>query len=148
MVHDFFMYEAVKEAHKAAEKGEVPVGAVIVAGGRIISRGCNMTEELHDATAHAEMIAIREACRVQDNWRLKGCSIYVTLEPCPMCAGAILLSRIGRLVIGAQDPQRGCCGSIYDIVEDSRLGFTPEVITGVLEDECRKMLKDFFKEKR
>lgn len=148
MNHDFFMNEALKEAEKAAWQGEVPVGAVVTLNDVVIGRGYNQTETLHDVSAHAEIIAIREAERELDNWRLEMCSIYVTLEPCPMCAGAILLSRLEKIVIGTQNPRMGFCGSLYNIVEDKRLGHMPEVITGIMEDECRSYLKKFFKKKR
>ncbi len=148
MNHDFFMNEALKEAEKAAWQGEVPVGAVVTLNDVVIGRGYNQTETLHDVSAHAEIIAIREAERELDNWRLEMCSIYVTLEPCPMCAGAILLSRLEKIVIGTQNPRMGFCGSLYNIVEDKRLGHMPEVITGIMEDECRSYLKNFFKKKR
>ena len=148
MNHDFFMNEALKEAEKAAWQGEVPVGAVVTLNDVVIGRGYNQTEMLHDVSAHAEIIAIREAERELDNWRLEMCSIYVTLEPCPMCAGAILLSRLEKIVIGTQNPRMGFCGSLYNIVEDKRLGHMPEVITGIMEDECRSYLKNFFKKKR
>ncbi len=148
MNHDFFMNEALKEAEKAAWQGEVPVGAVVTLNDVVIGRGYNQTEMLHDVSAHAEIIAIREAERELDNWRLEMCSIYVTLEPCPMCAGAILLSRLEKIVIGTQNPRMGFCGSLYNIVEDKRLGHIPEVITGIMEDECRSYLKKFFKKKR
>ncbi len=148
MNHDFFMNEALKEAEKAAWQGEVPVGAVVTLNDVVIGRGYNQTEMLHDVSAHAEIIAIREAERELDNWRLEMCSIYVTLEPCPMCAGAILLSRLEKIVIGTQNPRMGFCGSLYNIVEDKRLGHMPEVITGIMEDECRSYLKKFFKKKR
>jgi tRNA(adenine34) deaminase len=142
------MNEALKEAEKAAWQGEVPVGAVVTLNDVVIGRGYNQTEMLHDVSAHAEIIAIREAERELDNWRLEMCSIYVTLEPCPMCAGAILLSRLEKIVIGTQNPRMGFCGSLYNIVEDKRLGHIPEVITGIMEDECRSYLKKFFKKKR
>ncbi|WP_203227676.1 nucleoside deaminase [Calorimonas adulescens] len=148
MIHDFFMHEALNEARKALNNGEVPVGAVVVMGDKVVGRGYNMREMLYDATAHAEILAIRDANANLKRWRLEGCTMYVTLEPCPMCAGAIILSRMDMVVIGAQDPRMGFCGSVYNIIEDRRLGKTPEVITGILEDECQRILKDFFNRKR
>lgn len=144
----FFMREALKEAEKAPEFDEVPVGAVIVADGEIIARAHNMRETAQDATAHAELMAIRRACEVLKSWRLTGCTLYVTLEPCPMCAGAIVLSRLDRVVFGAYDPKAGACGSLMNIPEDGRFNHRPEMVPGVLAEECGMALKDFFKKKR
>jgi len=144
----FFMHEALKQAEKAAELDEVPVGAVIVADGEIIAGAHNMRETAQDATAHAELMAIQRACEVLESWRLTGCTLYVTLEPCPMCAGAIVLSRLDRVVFGAHDPKAGACGSLMNIPEDGRFNHRPEVVPGVLAEECGMLLKDFFKKKR
>ncbi|WP_207893934.1 tRNA adenosine(34) deaminase TadA [Tumebacillus sp. BK434] len=144
-VHESFMREAMQEAQTAAQYGEVPIGAVIVRDGEIIARGHNMREIWKDPTAHAELIAIREAARVLGGWRLTGCTLYVTLEPCPMCAGSIILSRVDHVVIGAMDAKGGAVGSVTNIVETDLFNHRPEVTTGVLADECGIMLKEFFK---
>jgi len=139
-----FMREALKEAHKAYEINEVPIGAVIVKDGEIVGRGFNQKESLKDATLHSEITAIKEACNNLGGWRLPGCTMYVTLEPCPMCAGAIVNSRIDRLVIGAKDLKTGACGSVLDITNNKMLNHQPEVKFGILEEECSKLLKEFF----
>ncbi|MCK4353209.1 tRNA adenosine(34) deaminase TadA [candidate division WOR-3 bacterium] len=143
MEHTHWMKEALKEAELAKEEKEVPIGAVIVLNDRIIGRGHNQVESLKDPTAHAEIIAITSASHSINNWRLNNATLYVTLEPCPMCAGAIFLSRISRCVFGAKDPKLGSLGSVYEIK-------SPEIkiISGVLESECKKLLKSFFKNKR
>ncbi|MBU1320681.1 MAG: tRNA adenosine(34) deaminase TadA [candidate division Zixibacteria bacterium] len=143
--HNLFMREALREAEKAAEKGEVPVGCVIVHDNRIIGRGYNRREALQDATAHAEIIAISAACQTMHSWRLEDCTMYVTLEPCPMCAGAIVLTRIPVLVYGADDPKAGACGTLLDIVRDSRLNHIVDVIDGVMAREAQSLLQDFFR---
>ena len=134
----------MKEAHKAYEINEVPIGAVIVKDGEIVGRGFNQKESLKDATLHSEITAIKEACNNLGGWRLPGCTMYVTLEPCPMCAGAIVNSRIDRLVIGAKDLKTGACGSVLDITNNKMLNHQPEVKFGILEEECSKLLKEFF----
>ena len=139
-----FMEEAVKEAQKALELMEVPVGAVIVRDGQIVGRGHNLTEIAKDPTAHAEIIAIREAAKTLGGWRLIGCQMYVTTEPCSMCAGAIVLARIPQLFIGTMNPKAGACGSLYNIVSDNRLNHRVHVTTGVMEDTCRQMMQSFF----
>ena len=144
----FFMRFALQEAQKAADIDEVPIGAVIVKDNQIIAKAHNLRETLQDATAHAELLAIRKACEVLGTWRLIGCSLYVTLEPCPMCAGAIILSRVDRVVFGAKDPKGGACGSIVNLPADKRFNHRPEVVEGVLADECGDILKKFFKSKR
>jgi tRNA(adenine34) deaminase len=141
---EVFMREALKEAHKAYEINEVPIGAVIVKDGEIVGRGFNQKERLKDATLHSEITAIKEACNNLGGWRLPGCTMYVTLEPCPMCAGAIVNSRIDRLVIGAKDLKTGACGSVLDITNNKMLNHQPEVKFGILEEECSKLLKEFF----
>ena len=144
----FFMRQAIEEARKAMEVDEVPIGAVVVMGDRVIAGAHNLRETLQDATAHAELLAIREACEKLGTWRLIGCSLYVTLEPCPMCAGAIILSRVDRVVFGAKDPKGGACGSLINLPADERFNHRPEVVAGVLADECGDILKKFFRAKR
>jgi len=142
------MQIAFEEALKAFHKGEVPVGAAIVLNGEIISRAYNQKEGTPDATAHAEIIAIKEACRVLNNWRLEDATIYVTKEPCIMCAGAMVNARIKRLVYGCDDPKGGAVKSLYQILNDQRLNHQVEVIKGVMEEECRRLLQKFFQELR
>ncbi|MFR2565109.1 MAG: tRNA adenosine(34) deaminase TadA [Anaerovoracaceae bacterium] len=142
------MKEALAEAKKAAAAGEVPVGAVIVKDGEIIGRGHNETETAKDPTAHAEMIAIRQAAKNLGGWRLTGCTMYVTTEPCSMCAGAIVWSRISRLFIGTMDPKSGACGSVFNIPQESRLNHFVEIETGLMQEECSSLMKSFFKELR
>ncbi|NLK63939.1 MAG: nucleoside deaminase [Tissierellia bacterium] len=141
---EVFMREALNEAYKAYEINEVPIGAVIVKDGEVIGRGFNQKETLKDATLHSEITAIKEACKNLGGWRLPGCTMYVTLEPCPMCAGAIVNSRIERLVIGAKDLKTGACGSVLDITNNQKLNHQPKVLFGVLEKECTIILQDFF----
>jgi len=143
--HQVWMTQALREAAQAAEEGEVPVGAVIVHDSMVIGRGHNRPEGLRDATAHAEILAIGAASETLGDWRLEECAIYVTLEPCPMCAGAIVQARIPLLVYGAADPKAGACGTLYDIPRDPRLNHQVEVISGVMEDESSFMLKEFFR---
>ena len=143
-----YMQEALKEANAAAAEGEVPIGAVIVRGGEIIARAHNRTEQAKDPTAHAEILAIREAAARLGGWRLPGCSMYVTVAPCSMCAGAIVWSRIERLYIGAMDPKAGACGSLYNIPCDSRLNHNVEIETGLMGEECSRLMKDFFRKLR
>jgi tRNA(adenine34) deaminase len=139
---------ALSEAQKARREEEVPVGAVIVRGDRIIARGYNLMESLNDPTAHAEIIALRAAAAALASRRLTGCALYVTLEPCAMCAGALVLARIDRLVYGASDPKAGACGTLFNIVQDGRLNHAMEVTGGVLADEAAKMMTSFFKDLR
>ena len=142
------MYEALKLAKEAAENGDVPVGCVIAdKDGNIIGRGRNRREECSDATAHAEIEAIRQASKYLRDWRLTGCTLYVTLEPCPMCTGAIINSRIPTVVFGAREEKSGSCGSVIDLFYE-RYGHRPAVYSGILKDECSEILKAFFKEKR
>lgn len=148
MDHTFFMKEAIREAQKAKDIEEVPIGAVIVRGEEIIARAYNLRETIQLSNAHAEMIAIQKANEVVGSWRLEACTLYVTLEPCPMCAGAIVQSRIPRVVYGASDPKGGCCGTIYNLLDEPRFNHQCEVIAGVLEDECGQLLSDFFKSLR
>jgi len=143
--HEKFMIAAIEEAGKAAAIGEVPIGAVVVRNGEIVGRGYNLRETQKDPTLHAEMIAIREASEKLGGWRLIGCTLYVTLEPCPMCAGAIVQSRIEQVVYGARDPKAGCAGTLMNLLEEPRFNHQVPVIEGVLAEECAQMLKDFFR---
>ncbi len=143
-----FMRHALEEARLAAAEGEIPVGAVLVKDGKIIARAHNRRENDHDPTAHAEMLCMREAARILGDWRLRGCTLYVTLEPCPMCAGAMVMSQLGRCVYGAADDRQGCCGSVYDLPGDPALGAATKWQSGVMAAECRKMMSDFFGRKR
>ncbi len=143
-----WMEEALRQAELAAEAGEVPVGAVVVKDGRVLARGYNQVELLKDATAHAEMIALTSSASALDNWRLEGCELFVTLEPCAMCAGALVNSRVARIVFGAPDPIAGACGSVFDIVSEPRLNHRIPVVKGVLADRCGALLKDFFRSRR
>ena len=142
------MKEALIEARKAYMLGEVPIGAVIVKDGQVIARGHNLTDTSKDPTAHAEMIAIRAAAKALNGWRLPGCSLYVTVEPCSMCAGAMVWARIENLYIGAMDPKAGACGSVFNIAEEDRLNHRIHVERGILEDECSSIMKEFFRELR
>jgi len=143
-----WMGEAIRQAELAGDAGEVPVGAVVVKDGRVLARGHNQVEQLRDATAHAEMIAITAAAGALENWRLEGAEVYVTLEPCAMCAGAMTLSRVARIVYGAADPVAGACGTVFDIVSDPRLNHRIPVVKGVLADRCGALLKSFFRSRR
>jgi tRNA(adenine34) deaminase len=145
---EYYMQEALKEAMKAYAKDEAPIGTVIVLNGKIIARGHNERELKQDATLHAEMIAIRKASRKLGSWRLPECELYVTLEPCAMCAGAIVQSRIRRVYIGASDPKAGAAGSVINVLQVDKFNHQAEVLYGVLEQECSQILKDFFMELR
>ncbi|MFD7469376.1 tRNA adenosine(34) deaminase TadA [Streptomyces tendae] len=140
---------ALVEAGRAAEGGDVPVGAVVLApdGRTVLSAGHNEREATGDPTAHAEVLAIRRAARELDEWRLSGCTLVVTLEPCTMCAGALVQSRVDRVVYGARDDKAGAAGSLWDVVRDRRLNHRPEVIEGVLADDCARLLTDFFRDR-
>ena len=142
------MREALAAAADAAAAGDVPVGAVVVHDGAIVSRANNRTERDQDPTAHAEMVALRDAARMLGRWRLDDCTLVVTLEPCAMCAGAIVLARLGRLIFGAWDEKAGMAGSVGDIVRHPKLNHRPEVVAGVLADQCAAILTDFFRERR
>ncbi|GAX61449.1 cytosine/adenosine deaminases [Candidatus Scalindua japonica] len=146
--HEFYMRQAITEANKALEKDEVPVGVVIVHGNSIIAKAHNQREMLLDPTAHAEMIAITQASASLQNWRLSDTTVYVTLEPCAMCAGALVQARVKNLVYGAKDKKQGACESTVNLVNDPRFNHRVNVISGVLEDECSLLLKRFFLEKR
>ncbi len=143
-----WMELALREANRAADLGEVPVGAVVVRDGSLVSSSFNRREMDRDPLAHAELLAIRRAAVVLEGWRLIGCTMYVTLEPCAMCAGALVNSRIDRLVYGADDPKAGFCGSLGDLVRDPRLNHRLEVCSGVLEAACSQVLRDFFRSLR
>jgi len=143
-----YMSEALKEAVKAFEADEVPVGAVIVREGKVIARAHNQIKLLKDPTAHAEMIAITQAAAHLKNERLLGCALYATIEPCAMCAGAMVLARIERLVYGAKDPKTGACGSVLNITHDTRLNHKIKISTGVLQEEAGSLLREFFEKKR
>ncbi|WP_224993923.1 tRNA adenosine(34) deaminase TadA [Enterococcus faecalis] len=145
---EFFMREAIAEAKKAEGLAEVPIGAVIVRQGEIIGRGHNLREARQEATAHAEMYAIQEACRGIENWRLEETQLFVTLEPCPMCSGAMLLARIPEVYYGATDPKAGTAGTLMNLLEDERFNHVAYVEAGVLEEECRLLLVQFFKKLR
>jgi len=143
-----WMRAALDEARSAAASGDVPVGAIVVQGEVILSRAANRTVRDQDPTAHAELLAIRAASAALGSWRLEGCTLYVTLEPCAMCAGAIVLARVSRVVIGAWDAKAGMAGSVGDLLRHPRLNHRPEVAGGVLEDECGALLRDFFTARR
>jgi tRNA(adenine34) deaminase len=142
------MRAALREARAAETADEVPVGCVVVHEGTIIGRGHNQVERLQDATAHAEILAIGAASNALESWRLDACTLYATLEPCAMCAGAMVLARVGRLVYGAADPKAGACGSVLDVIHERRLNHRVEVTAGVLADECGDALRSFFARKR
>jgi tRNA(adenine34) deaminase len=143
-----YMRMAIDQAYIAEENGDVPIGCVIVHENRVIARAYNQREQMGDPTAHAEIIALTQAAEAVGNWRLEGCTIYVTLEPCPMCAGALVLGRLDRLVYGMDDPKTGAVKSLYNIVQDSRLNHRLEVTAGVLGDDCRAQLQAFFQRRR
>jgi tRNA(adenine34) deaminase len=147
-LNEKWMQVALREARISLKKKEVPVGAAVVYQGKIIGRGHNQTESLNDPTAHAEILAIGAAANYLNSWRLSEADLYVTLEPCPMCAGAIVLSRIRKLVFGAYDPKSGACGSLYNLVQDKRFNHQVELVSEVLKDECSELLQAFFKERR
>jgi tRNA(adenine34) deaminase len=145
---ELFMDEALKLAREAFDDGEVPVGCVIVRGEEIVGRGRNRREKDKSALAHAELEAIADACKNLGGWRLWECTLYVTLEPCPMCAGAIVQARLDRVVIGTMNPKAGCAGSILNVLQEPRFNHQTEVTRGILQEECSTMLKSFFKELR
>lgn len=147
MMYKNYMEQAFAEARKAYNKNEVPVGAVIVKNGEIIATGRNNREETGDATGHAETLAIREACEKLGTWRLDDCELYVTLEPCPMCMGAIINSRIKRVVFGAKDAKAGACGSVINL-NNYPFNHKPEIASGIMSEECQHILSDFFSNKR
>lgn len=146
--HEYYMELALLEARQAAKEGEVPVGAVIVKDGRIIAQAHNMREQWLDATAHAEVIVIRKACEILQNWRLAGCILYVTVEPCPMCAGAIYNSRVETVIFGCRDNRAGAVESLFNVLSHPLLNHQPQVIGGILEEPCAAVVKDFFAKQR
>lgn len=148
MLEEKFMKEALKEAQKAYEKLEVPVGCIIVKDGKIIARAHNLKETKYDTTKHAEILAIQKASKKLESWRLLDCEMYVTLEPCSMCAGAIINSRIKKVYVGAADEKTGACGSVLNLFDDYTFNHKVELETGIMKEECEKILKDFFKELR
>lgn len=145
---EHYMRRALELAREAAARGEVPVGAIVVRNGEIVAEGSNRREEDKDPTAHAELLAIREAARSLGGWRLTGTTLYVTLEPCAMCAGALVLARVERLVYGADDPKAGAVRSLYRLVEDERLNHRVQVTPGILAEECGEVLREFFRRRR
>ncbi|OZS78014.1 tRNA-specific adenosine deaminase [Tetzosporium hominis] len=147
-MHDFYMREAIAEAKKAGDAGEVPIGAVLVYQDQIIARASNLRETTQNALTHAEMLVIEEGCKHLGSWRLEETTLYVTLEPCPMCAGAILQSRIPTVVYGARDPKAGCVHSLYTLLNDSRFNHECDVIEGVAAEECGELLTSFFRNLR
>jgi tRNA(adenine34) deaminase len=147
-LHELFMRMALAEAERALAEEEVPIGAVIVRDDRVIASAHNQREQLHDPTAHAEMIAITQAAGAIGDWRLEGCTLYVTLEPCPMCAGALVAARVGRLVFGAPDPKAGACGTLYNLCADPRLNHEITVRGGVQADRAAALLTAFFDSRR
>ncbi len=140
-----FMRLALREAQKAYDKLEIPVGAIIVKDGKVIAKAHNVKEQKNDATCHAEILAIKKASKKMKNWRLSDCTMYVTLEPCTMCAGAIIQSRIKKVCIGAMDENAGSCGSVYNVFEDYKFNHHVEAVYGICKNDCEKILKDFFK---
>jgi len=148
MPHEQYMWLAIEQARIAEENDDVPIGAIIVYKSQIIGKAYNQRELLKDPTAHAEIIALTQAAAFLESWRLNGCTMYVTLEPCPMCAGALVLARMDRLVYGCDDPKTGACKSLYNIVQDERLNHRLEVTSGVLEEQCREQLQGFFARRR
>ncbi len=148
LAHALWMQIALEEARAALEENEVPIGAVIVRGREVLGRAHNQREQLRDPTAHAEMIAITQAAAALGSWRLEDCTLYVTLEPCPMCAGAIVQARIPQVVYGAADPKAGAVGSLYRLLDDPRLNHRAEVVSGVLAEACGEILTRFFKDQR
>jgi tRNA(adenine34) deaminase len=145
---DYFMRLALREAELASSHGDVPIGAVVVRNGELIGAAHNERELRQDPTAHAEILALREAAQALGSWRVLDATIYVTLEPCAMCAGAIVLARVERVVFGAEDPKAGACGSVLDVLADTRLNHRPEVLAGPLREECGELLRSFFAARR
>ncbi|ANB59179.1 tRNA adenosine(34) deaminase TadA [Anoxybacteroides amylolyticum] len=148
MNDEYYMRLAIEEAKKAEKIGEVPIGAVIVKDDEVIARAHNLRETMQRAVAHAEVLAIDQACQRIGSWRLENTTLYVTLEPCAMCAGAIVLSRIERVVFGASDPKGGCVGTLMNLLQEKRFNHQSEVVSGVLEEECGQMLSEFFRQLR
>lgn len=145
LIHEMWMALAIEEAKKAEELGEVPIGAVIVRNGEVIAKAFNLRERTQNPMGHAECLAIKEASEKLGSWRLEDCDLYVTLEPCPMCSGAIIQSRIPRVVYGATDPKAGCAGTLMNLLQEPRFNHEADVISGILEAPCKNMLTQFFK---
>lgn len=150
MVKDdtYYMRKALHQAERAAALGEVPIGCVILYEGRIIGRGFNLRKTKHTTLAHAEITAIRQACKAIGDWRLEGCTMYVTLEPCQMCAGAVVQSRLDRIVIGTDNPKAGCAGSILNLLQMKEFNHQVEITRGILKEECSEVLQSFFRDMR
>lgn len=148
MTDNYYMGLALEEARKAYDIGEVPIGAILVIDHEVVAKGHNMRETWHDATAHAEVIVIREACQKLGRWRLSGATLYVTIEPCPMCAGALVMSRVDRVVYGSADYKAGAVESIFNVVQNSALNHSLAVTAGVRAEECAGIMKDFFRQRR
>ncbi|MNO78472.1 tRNA-specific adenosine deaminase [compost metagenome] len=147
-VHEYWMHQAILLAKKAETLGEVPIGALIVRGDDVVGQGYNLREQTMDPTAHAEMIAIRDASHQLDAWRLLECRLYVTLEPCPMCAGAIVQSRIPQVIYGTTDPKAGCAGTLMNLLQEPRFNHRTEVVPNILQPECSELLTQFFRKLR
>jgi tRNA(adenine34) deaminase len=147
-MNESWMALALEEARAAARDGEAPVGAVVVVGGEVVARGRNRRETDQDPTAHAELVAVRDAAGSLGRWRLSGATVYVTLEPCPMCAGALILARVDRIVFGAYDPKAGACGSVVDLFDGGRFNHRPDIVGGVMAEACGRVLTEFFEERR
>jgi len=147
-MHETYMRLALEEARRAMAEGEVPIGAIIVLENRVIAAAHNQREQLHDPTAHAEMIAITQAAGARESWRLDGCTLYATLEPCPMCAGAIVQARISTVVYGTADPKAGAVRTLYNLLDDPRLNHRCQILSGVLAEPCGQILSQFFQEQR
>jgi len=148
MNDEYYMRLAIEEAKKAEKIGEVPIGAIIVKDGEVIARAHNWRETMQRAVAHAEVLVIDQACQRIGSWRLEDMTLYVTLEPCAMCAGAIVLSRVKRVVFGASDPKGGCAGTLMNLLQEERFNHQTEVVSGVLQEECGQMLSEFFRQLR
>lgn len=146
--HERYMMQAYRLAEQAYEEKEIPVGAVVVHRGRIIGKGYNQTERLNDPTAHAEMLAISAGCATLESKYLEGCTLYVTLEPCPMCTGALVWAKLPRLVFGAWDARAGACGSLFNLADNKKLNHRTEIIQGIMESDCEALMKSFFRERR
>lgn len=147
-MEEFWMRLALEEAEVARQEGEIPVGAVLIRDGEVIARAHNRREALHDPTAHAELLCLREGARQLHDWRLRDCTLVVTLEPCPMCAGAMIMAQLGHCLFGAADPEKGCCGSVYDLPGDPALHGRTRWTGGILENECAALLSAFFAQRR
>ncbi|MCI8342116.1 MAG: nucleoside deaminase [Firmicutes bacterium] len=145
MEHEMYMAKALEEAKRAFEMDEVPIGAVIVYDGKIIGRGCNRRNSDKNPLSHAEIIAIYEAAKYMNDWRIEDCTLYVTVEPCPMCAGAIVQARIPKVVFGTENPKAGCCGSVLNLLQQEKLNHRAEIVSGVMKNECRDIMREFFK---